>query len=173
MFVTSGLLASHLTEGLNWSPKLRLLNHLWEIPPTKMSLFLTRTVSRYNKIKTSLKPSIAAVRSAKLNSFATGGCKHIPSETIWLSSYLYLPAPPASLYKIRPQRQGGLICLCRTACRKASQGCTDTPAKVAILTPQAHRLTGQNETLTFQELSWRFKGWEIPSGQAKKKKAGI
>lgn len=75
---------------------------------------------------------------------------------------LVLPPPPrsapASQHKIRPQRQGSLICLCRTACSSAGQVRTDTSAKVAILTPQANRLAGQNETLTFQELRWRLKG---------------
>lgn len=106
-----------------------------------------------------------------MNSSAAGGCKQIPSETIWLSSYLHLTSrPPASLRKIRPGRRGGLICLRRTACGRAGQVRADTWAEVAILTPQAHGLAGHNETLTFQELRWRFKGREIPSDPAKGKK---
>lgn len=65
-------------------------SHSKEILPTNIWIFLTFTVCAYNKRKISLKPAIAAVRSVKLNSSAIGGCKHIPLETIWLSSYFYL-----------------------------------------------------------------------------------
>lgn len=119
-------------------------------------LFLTWTVFGSNKRKISLKPVIAAVRSAKLNSSADGGCKHIPSETIGLfslpsSGFFILP-------QIHPQRRERMICLYRVARRKLSQCCVATPAKIAILTPQAHIHTGQRETerpLTFQELTWK------------------
>lgn len=53
-------------------------------------LFLTFTLCGYHKRKISFKPVIAAVRSVKLNSSANKGCKHIPSETIGLSSCFYL-----------------------------------------------------------------------------------
>lgn len=61
-----------------------------KIPPSTFWLFLTFSVCGCNERKITLKLAIAAVRSIKLNSSAFRGCKHIPLEAIWLSSYFYL-----------------------------------------------------------------------------------
>lgn len=64
--------------------------------PTKIWLFLTFSVCGYseNNGKTRFKPRIAAARSVKLNSPATGGCKH----SLWGYLVLVLLFLPLKLY---------------------------------------------------------------------------